>query len=122
VILRVNDLKLMKWFYLKVLGLDLLGEFPSALLLRVGDGSGAGVQMIGLLQRSVGLEPESNSIEHVALVMQIQDHELQRKRLEGLGLRVDAIRHAGIGKRSLCFSDPEGNQVELLCCGPALEA
>jgi len=120
--LRVSNLKSMKKFYQDVLGFELLGEFPSASLLRIGVGSGAQTQMLGLLQRSTGVGPERNTVAHMTFIMPVPDHELERKRLEGLGLRMDAMNHEGIGKRSLCFRDPEGNEVELLCSDPTLDS
>jgi catechol 2,3-dioxygenase-like lactoylglutathione lyase family enzyme len=116
--LRVNDLKPMKQFYQDVLGFELLGEFPSAALLRYGDGSSEQIQMLGLLQRSLEVEPGLNTAGHIVFIMSIRDHELEAKRLQGLGLRVEAMDLGGIGRRSLCFHDPEGNEVELLCCDP----
>jgi catechol-2,3-dioxygenase len=120
VTLRVNNLKPMKKFYQECLGFELLAELPSAALLIVGAGSGAQSQMLGLLQRSVGGGPERNTVGHIALIMPVPDHELERKRLEALGLRVEAMNHEGIGKRLLCFRYPEGNEVELPCCDPTL--
>jgi catechol-2,3-dioxygenase len=53
VALRVNDLQLMKLFYQEVLGLHLLGEFPSGALLKIAEGYGGHTQVIGLFHRSV---------------------------------------------------------------------
>jgi catechol 2,3-dioxygenase-like lactoylglutathione lyase family enzyme len=120
VTLRVNNLKLMRLFYQYVLGFKLLGEFPSAALLQAGADSGEQIQMLGLLERSIGLEPEHNSVGRVAFNIQVEDHEFERKRLQRFGLSVDTMNHERIGKRSFCFRDPEGNEVELICFGPTL--
>src|SRR6267378_2940062 len=82
VTLRVNNLKLMKQFYQQVLGLQLLGEFPSAVLLKISDGSCEQIQMLALLQRSIGAGPESYAVGHIALKIPVNDHELERKRLQ----------------------------------------
>ena len=119
--LRVNQLKEMKLFYQKILGFRLIGEFPSAALLGFGFGSGAQVQLLGLLQRSVAAGRGGKATGHIAFIMPTPDCEMERQRLEGLGQSVDASRHEGIWKQSLCLRDPEGNQVELLCCDPALD-
>ncbi len=120
--LRVKNLKPMKLFYQHVLGFELLGEFPSAALLRVGDGSGAQDQMLGLVQRSDWVGPERNGVAHITFITPVRDREFESKRLESLGFRVDAMNHDEIGERSLCFRDPEGNQVELLCCDPRFDS
>jgi catechol 2,3-dioxygenase len=41
--------------------------------------------------------------------------EHEKKRLEALGLQVETAEHAWVHWRSLYVSDPEGNQVELVC-------
>jgi predicted enzyme related to lactoylglutathione lyase len=71
--------------------------------------------MLGLLQRSVCSGPDRNTAGHVTFILSVPDHESEKKRLENLGLRVNTIKHKPTGKRSLCFRDPEGNEVELLC-------
>src|SRR5258708_38823883 len=93
VTLRVNNLKPMKRFYQNVLGFVLLGEFPSAALLRVGDAAGAQIQMLGLLQRSAGDGPEPVQLGRIAFALPVRAHKLERERLECLGLRVNAIIH-----------------------------
>ena len=118
VTLRVNNLKAMKQFYQEVLGFQLLGEFPSAVLLKVANVSGDQVQMLALLQRSMRAETHSHSIGRIALVIPIDDRELEKKRLQCLGLKVDETNHEGSESRSLCFHDPEGNEVKLLFSNP----
>ena len=53
VALRVNDLEKMKGFYQDVLGLGVLGEFPTAVLLKVAEDYGGHTQVLGLFDRSV---------------------------------------------------------------------
>src|SRR4051794_37981965 len=115
VTLRVYNLKPMKKFYEDFLGFKLLGEFPSAALLSPGAGVNAQFQMLGLLQRSIAGEPDRSVTARIAFNVPISDHELERKRLESLGLQVNAMSNQKTGKRSLCFRDPEGNEVELFC-------
>ena len=118
VTLRVNDLPRMKRFYLDVLGFELLGDLPSVALLKLDDDDRGQIQMFALLQRSVGVGPEYYAIRHITFMLPIPDPESERRRLEGLGLCVDTPGHETAGKCSLCFRDPEGNEVELLCPDP----
>jgi catechol 2,3-dioxygenase-like lactoylglutathione lyase family enzyme len=113
VTLRVYNLKPMKRFYRDLLGFKLLGEFPSAALLSADAGVGGQFQMLGLLQRSLGME--TSPATRIAFNVSVPDHESERKRLEGLGLRVNTCDNRRTGRRALCFRDPEGNEVELLC-------
>lgn len=118
VLLRVNALQPMKRFYLDVLGFELLGDLPSVVLLRLGDDYRGQIQMLALLQRSVGVEPEPGVVRHITFILPVQDPASERRRLEGLGLCVGTISRETAGKCSLCFHDPEGNEVELLCPDP----
>ena len=104
----------MQQFYQQVLGLQLLGEFPSAVLLKISDGSCEQIQMLALLQRSIGARPERNDAGRISLNVPIENHEIEKKRLQSHGLAVDE-NHEGLGKRALCFCDPEGNEVKLVC-------
>src|SRR3954469_16105414 len=91
VTLRVYNLKPMKKFYEDFLGFKLLGEFPSAALLSPSAGANTQFQMLGLLQRSVASEPDRSTTARIAFNVSVPDHESERKRLESLGLRVNAM-------------------------------
>ena len=115
VALRVNDLPTMKSFYEDVLGFEVLGEFPSAALLKIAQGYGGHTQVIGLFDRGVAVEQERTSIDHIAFTISLGDYETERLRLEARGLNVEAKQHGWVKWRSLYFHDPEGNQIELVC-------
>ena len=116
--LRVNDLQPMKRFYINVMGFKLLGDLPSVALLRPGDDYRGQIQMLALLQRSVGVGPEPGVVRHITFILPIQDPESERRRLEGLGLCVGTTSRETAGICSLCFHDPEGNEIELVCPDP----
>jgi catechol-2,3-dioxygenase len=118
VTLRVNDLRRMKQFYQDVLGFKLLGNLPSVALLRLGDDYRGPIQMFALLQRSIGVGPEGHVARHITFRLPVQDPESERRRLESLGLCVNTTNRETVGKCSLCFHDPEGNEVELLYPDP----
>ena len=119
--LGVNDLPSMKKFYQEILGFELMGEFPSAALLKVSRGRSSQSQKLGLLQRSVIAECGTSEVEHIAFVMPVPDPDMERKRLEALGLKVAAMNLDGLERGLLSFRDPEGNEIELLCCRPMLD-
>jgi catechol-2,3-dioxygenase len=120
VALRVNDLQLMKRFYQDVLGLEVLGEFATATLLKIAQGYGGHTQVLGLFDRSVRVGPEHTTVDHIAFTIGLGDYDSEKKRLESLGLEVEVQDHVWVKWRSLYFNDPEGNQVELVCYDASL--
>lgn len=118
--LRVNNLQQMLRFYQDVLGLEVLGGFSNAALLKVADGYGGHTQVLGLFDRSVLVGPEHSTIDHIAFTIPLTDYEPERRRLEALGLRVELKEHDWVKWRSLYFHDPEGNEIELVCFDPSI--
>jgi hypothetical protein len=57
----------------------------------------------------------TSTIDHIAFEIPLTDFADERKRLEALGLQVETAEHAWVRWRSLYVTDPEGNQVELVC-------
>ena len=117
---RVNNLAQMKRFYQDVLGLEVLGEFPTAVLLKIAEGYGGHTQVLGLFDRSVPVGPERTTVDHIAFTIALNDYESEKKRLEGLGLAVEVQDHEWVKWRSLYFYDPEGNEVEFVCFDPTV--
>ena len=120
VALRVNDLHRMKQFYQEVLGLELLGEFPSAVFFRIAEGYDGHTQILALFDRSMSVDPERTTIDHFAFTISLSDYESEWKRLERLGVKVRTAEHEWVQWRSLFFRDPEGNRVELVCYDPSV--
>jgi catechol-2,3-dioxygenase len=120
VALRVNDLQVMKRFYQDVLGLEVLGEFGNAALLKIANGYAGHTQVLGLFDRSVSVGPDRTTVDHIAFTIALGDYDSERRRLESLGLGVEVETHDWVKWRSLYFRDPEGNQVELVCYDESL--
>lgn len=120
VALRVNNLPEMRRFYQEVLGLQVLGAFSSAVLLRIADDFGGHTQVLGLFDRSVPVGPEHTTVDHIAFTIALGDFESERQRLEALGFNVEVKNHDWVRWRSLYLRDPEGNQVGLVCYDPSL--
>ena len=120
--LRVNNLERMKRFYQEVLGFEVLGEFPTAALLKIAAGYAGHTQVLGLFDRSVSVDQERTTVDHIAFTIGLPDYDSERKRLETLGLNVEVKEHQWVNWRSLYFHDPEGNQVELVCYDENLSA
>jgi catechol 2,3-dioxygenase-like lactoylglutathione lyase family enzyme len=118
--LRVNDLDAMQQFYEHVIGLPLMKRFPNSAFFKIADGYGSHTQVLALFDRSEslgyrGANAETSTIDHIAFEIPLADFEDEKKRLKGLKLQLETAEHAWVHWRSLYVSDPEGNQVELVC-------
>jgi catechol 2,3-dioxygenase len=118
--LRVNDLAAIQQFYEHVIGLPLMARFPNSAFFKIADGYGGHTQVLALFDRSESpgfrrTDAATSTIDHIAFEIPLADFADELKRLEGLGLQVETAEHAWVHWRSLYVSDPEGNQVELVC-------
>ncbi len=118
--LRVNNLDAMQRFYEGVIGLPLMTRAPNCAFFKIADGYGGHTQVLALFDRSQstgyrGTDRATSTIDHIAFEIPLADFADERKRLEALGLQVETAEHAWVHWRSLYVTDPEGNQVELVC-------
>jgi catechol-2,3-dioxygenase len=117
---RVNNLDAMQQFYEHVIGLPLMTRVPECAFFNIADGYGGHTQVLALFDRSQspgyrGTDAATSTIDHIAFEIPLADFADERKRLESLGLPVETAEHAWVHWRSLYVTDPEGNQVELVC-------
>ena len=112
--IRVRDLDAMHKFYEEVVGLEVLRRDESFVFFKVAEGYGGHTQNLALFEASNTLNPQESTLHHIALNIALEDFESEKMRLEGLGLKVNATVHEWIHVRSLYFSDPEGNLLELV--------
>ena len=118
--LRVNNLDTVQKFYEEVIGLLPMNRFPNAAFFKIAEGYGGHAQVLALFDRSQssgyrGTDAETSTVDHIAFEIALTDFAAEKKRLEALGLQVETAEHAWVHWRSLYVSDPEGNQVELVC-------
>ena len=118
--LRVNNLDAMQRFYEEVIGLPLLTRVPNCAFFKIADGYGGHTQVLALFDRAQspgyrGTDAATSTIDQIAFEIALTDFADERKRLEALGLQVETAEHAWVRWRSLYVTDPEGNQVELVC-------
>ena len=122
--LRVRDLDSMQRFYQEVVGLALLRRFDTSSFFRIADGFEGHTQILALFDRSgrdaVAPEGPRSTVDHLAFTIALADYEPEKRRLEGLGLKITTAEHAWVRWRSIYFPDPEGNTVELVCFDPSL--
>jgi catechol 2,3-dioxygenase len=118
--LRVNNLEVMQKFYEEVIRLLLMKRFPNAAFFQIADGDGGHTQVLALFDRTgspghQGTSAATSTIDHIAFEIPLADFAGEKERLEALGLPVETAEHAWVHWRSLYVTDPEGNQVELVC-------
>jgi len=101
-----------------------LARDESFVFFKIAEGYGSHTQNLALFEASntmfldnkaVQLNSQETTLHHIALNVALEDFESEKKRLEGLGLKVDATVHEWLHVRSLYFPDPEGNLLEFAC-------
>jgi len=117
---RVNNLDAMQKFYEEVIGLPLMTRVTNCAFFKIADGYSGHTQVLALFDRSQkpgyrGTDAATSTIDHIAFEVSRADFADEKKRLEALGLQVETAEHAWVHWRSLYVTDPEGNQVELVC-------
>ncbi len=118
--LRVNHLDAMQKFYEEAIGLPLMTRTPSYAFFKIADGYAGHTQVLALFDRSKdpgyrGTDAATSTIDHIAFEIGLADFASEKRRLEDLALQVETAEHAWVHWRSLYVTDPEGNQVELVC-------
>jgi catechol-2,3-dioxygenase len=118
--LRVNNLDTMQKFYEQVIGLPLMTRVPNCAFFKIAEGCDGHTQVLALFDRSQNPgyrapDATTSTIDHIAFEIPLADFENELKRLRALGFEVETAEHAWVHWRSLYVTDPEGNQVELVC-------
>ena len=62
----------------------------------------------------------AGSLHHFAFALERGDFESEQSRLKEIGIELQVAEHSRFGWRSLCFYDPDGNNVELVSFDPDL--
>jgi catechol 2,3-dioxygenase len=97
-----------------------MARFQHSAFFKIADGYAGHTQVLALFDRAQspgyrGPDAANSTIDHIAFEIPLADFEVEKKRLEHLGLRVETTEHAWVQWSSLYVTDPEGNQVELVC-------
>ena len=112
--IQVRDLDAMHKFYEEVVGLEVLRRDENFVFFKVAEGYGGHTQNLALFEASNTLNPQESTLHHIALNVALEDFETEKRRLEGLGLKIHATVHEWLHVRSLYFYDPEGNHLEFV--------
>jgi catechol 2,3-dioxygenase len=112
--LRVNDLARMSAFYRDLVGLDVFKEGPGYVFFRVAQAVEGHPQLLVLFDRASKVDPATTTLDHFAFLIDLNDYDHQRRRLEEFGVDVFPKEFPEFHWRSLFFTDPEGNRVEFV--------
>jgi len=118
--LRVNDLDRMSAFYRDLVGFDIFDEGPGYVFFRVAEAVEGHPQLIVLFDRDSKVNQTTTTLDHMAFLIDVDDYDAQRRRLEGFGVEVFAKEFPDFHWRSLFFTDPEGNRVEFVAYDPSV--
>ncbi|KAB1187568.1 MULTISPECIES: VOC family protein [Haloferax] len=122
--LRVEDLPAMRAFYRDVVGLGgPIGDYDTATFFGLGESHAGHEAVFVLFDRTAesgyeGIDQDTTTIDHFAFSIDPDDFDAEVERLREHGLDLDFAYHEWVEWRSLYFSDPEGNRVELVCFDP----
>jgi catechol 2,3-dioxygenase len=113
--LRVDDLDTMVRFYTEIVGLDIYSDrAPEYVFLKVADLVPGHPQILGLFDREFDPAPERTRLDHFAFLVERDELDAERSRLEALGVTLVPREFPDYGWRSIFFTDPEGNVVEFV--------
>jgi len=118
--LRVENLDRSQEFYEKVIELELMRRSDDAAFFRIAEGIEGHTQILALFDRSKregyeGISAEKSTVDHIAFGISKSDYNSEKKRIQELGFEVRTAEHAWVKWRSLYVTDPDGNNVELVC-------
>lgn len=120
VVLFVQDMEKSLAFYRDVLGLTVISpEGPGAVFLRVGEADGGVPQQIVLAPRPEGVRAahgrrSEGQLHHIGLEVAAADLEMERERLQGLGMDVRSGEHPFLPVKAYYVNDPDGNEIEIV--------
>ncbi len=119
IVLWVHDLNKSLYFYRDVLGLTVISPstMTNPIFLEAGGAPFGLPQMVVLVQlpREAGPFMTPRTLHHLALEISPRDFDGEQARLKELGLEVRTGQHPVIPSRTMYISDPDDNEVELIC-------
>lgn len=119
VVLIVQDLQASIAFYRDVLGLQVVSpeDFKGPVFLQAGGGRAYIDNTIVLARAKSGTPPfaKPQVLHHIGLEIDEQSFDSEVARLQGLGLETRFGQHPLFASRTVYVSDPDGNEVELIC-------
>lgn len=110
----------MTAFYRDVVGLEVFSEGPGHVFFRVAEATEGHPQLLALFERDVEVGPATTTLDHFAFLIDLNDYDDQRHRLEESGVQVFPKEFPAFHWRSFFFTDPEANRVEFVAYDPSV--
>ncbi|MFT7604158.1 MAG: catechol-2,3-dioxygenase [Saprospiraceae bacterium] len=130
VIIRVNNLTVVKQFYKEVLGLKVLAEKTHFVFFKIAEGFDGHPQILGLFDNSIPpafgqireqAQMKNSSLHHLALEIDKDDYDSILNTLTKNEVEVETKVFNWVQWKSIYLQDPEMNIVELVCFDPTIE-
>jgi len=124
VILRVNDMGLMKDFYQKTIGLELVRESENYTFFKISEGFGGHHQTLALFSKNnltafqeemKTIMPKNSTLHHFALEIDKLDYEEIKILCKKLQIEYVTEIFEWTKWKSIFIKDPESNIVEFVC-------
>jgi len=124
IVLRVNDMELMKNFYQNILGLELIRSSKDYTFFKIAEGYKGHTQVIALFAKTnlnafneeLGdIESRRSSLHHVALEVDIIDYDGIIDLLKKQSIEFVTEVFEWVKWKSIFIKDPEMNIVEFVC-------
>ncbi len=130
-VLRTTNVEPMTAFYRDVIGLEPFASMRIGNFLKVADDLEGHPQLLAIFDKSWqfsgprDVEPATanaafGTLHHFAFALEREDFDLERERLEKLGVELQFTDHTRFGWHSMYMHDPDGNSVELVCYDSAI--
>jgi catechol 2,3-dioxygenase-like lactoylglutathione lyase family enzyme len=119
VVLTVQDLQTSVAFYRDLLGLQVVSpqDFKGPVFLQAGGGRTYIANMIVLVpaKASTPTYARPQALNHIGLEIDGASFDAEVARLQAHGLEVRFGKHPLFDSRTAYVTDPDGNEVELIC-------
>lgn len=129
IVLRVNDMELMKNFYQKTIGFELMNESENYTFFKIADGFGGHTQTLALFAKNnltafneelKAIKQENTTLHHFALEIEKLDYEemlilCKKSKIEYVTEIFEWVKW-----KSIFIKDPESNIVEFVCHDPEI--
>jgi extradiol dioxygenase family protein len=124
IVLRVNNMELMRNFYQYILGLELIRGSEEYTFLKIAEGYGGHTQIIALFAKTnlnafneeLGcIDAINSSLHHVALEIEKNDYQDIISLLDVHEIKYEIEIFEWVKWKSIFIKDPELNVVEFVC-------
>ena len=130
-VLRTSEVETLANFYLDIIGLEPFSSFGNNHFFKVADDFEGHPQLLAIFEKSKEFSGPRNirqddaiagagTLHHFAFALEREDFELEKVRLQALGIELQFEDFEQFGWHSMFLYDPDGNSVEFVCYDASL--